>query len=211
MIFELWNVRFDINLLQKHLQDHVLPLEATYQSSAFGGWSVLSSTGSHKDGWHKGHLIYDSTKNPEAVREMLQKQNVKKSGEYVVPTEICHGYLQEVVDIISSYGLEPKRARIIQLTAKQSSIWHQDYPPEKYGVRLHIPIVTNPGCFFETEEGRAHLSADGSAYFLAVNCMHRVVNEGETNRYHLVMDIVDTKGVTTHYRYSDFLAQQKSS
>ena len=211
MIYETWNVKFDIDKLRQHLDKYVLPLESTHQSQAFGGWSVLSSTGSHKDGWHKGHMLYDKSVDPEAVRQSLEKLNIKRASEYNVPTEICHGYLQEVMKTISSYNLMPHRARIIQLAAGTSSVWHVDASPETYSVRLHIPIKTNSECFFETETERAHLPADGSAYFIHVNRLHRVINGGTENRYHIVIDVRDQDGITQHHRYSDHTQAKISS
>lgn len=209
MIFEKWSVKFDVEKLQKHLRETILPLEATYQSPAFGGWSVLSSTGSHTDGWFQGHKLLDPQYDHEKVREEFRKANVKKSAEYTLPTEICHGYLQEVIDVISSYQLQPHRARVVQLAAGKSSSWHRDSPDDNYAVRLHVPIQTNPGCFFETETEQAHLEADGSAYFLYVNRMHRVINNGSQHRYHLIMDVRDTTQVTKFHRYQDFMQSLK--
>ena len=204
MVSELWSQqKFDIERLKSHFREFVLPLEPVYQSPAFGGWSVLSSNGSYKDGWHRGHRLFnEDEKKTEQVKDAFIKAGIKRSQEYVVPTEICHGYLQEVMSQLSSHGLNPCRVRIIQLAAGMSSIWHRDYADHEYGVRLHIPIITNSGCFFETETEREHLVADGSAYFIAVNRVHRVINEGSTHRYHIVGDVKDTQGITKYHRYA---------
>ena len=205
MIYELWQKKFDIHRLQKHLFDFVLPLEATYQSPAFGGWSVLSSDGSHTDGWHNGHTLYANTQpNTEYNIARLAEVGGKHSAEYVIPTDICHGYMEEVIKTIEDLQLFPRRARIIQLAAESESIWHRDAANSTYAVRMHIPLLTNDFCYFETENEKAHLPADGSVYFLYVNRIHRVINNGKTHRYHLVMDITDKSNVTTYHRYQDF-------
>lgn len=69
------------------------------------------------------------------------------------------------------------------------SIWHRDAPSEIPFYRLHIPILTNPKCLFVWEEKKLHLEANGSAYIVCVNKMHKVVNHGDSDRFHLVMDI----------------------
>jgi hypothetical protein len=201
MISEKWNIKFDINRLQEHLKQFVINKEITRQSSAFGGWSVLSSDGDYKDGWQQGHLLYR-----EGVSEELKKKTLsqikKKFSEYTVETEICHGYLLEVIKTIRSYNLHPARARIICLTSEMECRWHRDAPEEIYAVRLHIPIITNDGCFFETETESEHLPADGSAYFIHVNREHRVVNKGKEDRYHLVMDVFDKNNITQFHHYA---------
>lgn len=188
--------------LISHLKEHVLPLEPERQSDAFGGWSVWSSNGSYRDGWQQGHrILAQNHLTEEERRRELTKLGLASPLDFRKPTEICHGYLAEVLKTIDLAGLYPRRARIIQLSPHSSSSWHRDAPDHIYMVRLHIPILTNPGCFFETETERAHLPADGRAYFLFVNGMHRVVNDGDTPRYHLVVDVNDTKKVTQHHQY----------
>jgi hypothetical protein len=215
-IFETWNTRFDIERLRKHLEEHVLPLEIVSQSSSFGGWSVTSRSGSYQDGWYQGHLVLEQQNlSPDEKSRILVENGIYRGGQYL-PTEICHGYLAEVLKTIEDQGLKPERVRIIRLRAEGRSSWHRDAPDEHYAVRLHIPIVTNSGCFFEVSpagvppyEGedherqvkRAHLPADGSAYFLWVNRVHRVVNLGSEHRYHIVMNIRDEGGFTKHHKF----------
>lgn len=203
MIFEKSDLKFDIDLLQQHLRNHVLDKEISRQSEAFGGWSVLSGNGDFKDGWQKGHLLYKKDVSDDE-KQKIRGQITKKFSEYTVETEICTGYLLQVIESVREKKLMPYRARIICLTAGQSSIWHSDAPSHIYAVRLHIPILTNEECFFETKEEREHIPADGSAHFVYVNREHRVVNNGKTDRFHLVMDVRDEAGFSRHHRFSDF-------
>ena len=200
MISEKWNLGLNVESLQKYLKDVVLDKEITRQSSAFGGWSVLSLNGSYKDGWQQGHLLLRSDTDREK-KEEIRKSISQKFYTYTTKTEICVGYMDEIIELIKTKGLRPARARIICLTAGKASSWHRDAPDEIYAVRLHIPIITNPGCFFETQDEQEHMPADGSAYFIHVNREHRVINHGSENRYHLVMDVYDVEGVTTFHRY----------
>ena len=201
VIYEKWDTRFDIQKLRDHLEKHILPLESVQQSMAFGGWSVLSSNGSYKDGWLMGHTVITAEMSKEAVYESLKSVGFSRIENYKHPTEICFDYLKEVADFLLSSGLNPRRMRMIRLTKGMNSSWHRDGPDNRYFVRLHVPIITNDGCIFETEEGSAHLPADGSSYFLKVNRMHRVSNRGDADRFHLVMDVYDTVGVSQHHRY----------
>lgn len=201
MIFEKWETKFDIEKLRDHLEKFVLPLESVQQSPSFGGWSVLSSNGDYKDGWLMGHKVISAEMTKEMLNENLKKAGFNSIETYKHPTQICHGYLKEVADFLLQSGLNPRRMRLIRLTKGMSSSWHRDGPDNRYFVRLHVPIITNPGCLFETEEGPGHLAADGSSYFLKVNRMHRVSNQGDADRFHLVMDVWDTNGVSQYHRF----------
>lgn len=201
MIFEVLPTAFDIKKLQEHLKNVVIPLPPVMLDASFGGWSVLSSTGHYKDGWHKGHLVAENNQNLEEFRQKLTDIGAQPVAEYNKPTEVCVGYLKEVMDHITQLGLEPKRARIIKLSKGLSCPWHRDTPDHIYAARLHIPIVTNSECFFETETERDHMPANGNCYFARVNRIHRVVNGGDQNRYHVVMDITDRTGVSKYHRH----------
>ncbi len=200
MIFEILKTQFDIEKLQRHIYDHVLKLEPVQQSSSFGGWSVFSSNSSYKDGWHMGHKKLTPDLSLEECMKALASSGAKKGSEYILPTEICHGYLMEVVEKIKGMGFAPQRVRIIKLTAGLASAWHRDMPDNIDCVRLHVPIITNPGCFFEIEGNQAHMPATGDSYLVRVNRLHRVVNRGTKDRYHMVMDIVDHKGISEFHR-----------
>ncbi len=213
MIFEKLPFSYDIDKLRRHLVEFVLPLPKVTQSSSFGGWSVTSSNGRYQDGWFQGQKViakYQGADPLEIIAE-LKKMSIPLPKEHNKPTEICHGYLSEVLMDIQSKDFRPTRARIICLEPQSDSTWHQDMPSQYYGVRLHIPIETNSGCFFECEEGMAHLPADGSAYLLRINRMHRVINRGLTHRYHLVMDAYDLKSLSQFHQMSqtdkDFLVK----
>jgi len=201
MIFEPINLHFDIVKLQEHINQHVIHFEPAQQSPQFGGWSVLSSNGNYQDGWHPGFLALKDGMTEEQKQQTLQNMGAKRSTEYVIPTEICHGYLEEVVSKIKESGFGPRRARIIKLLAQSESVWHRDAPDHYDSVRLHIPIMTNSECFFEiSETERQHIPANGQAYLVRVNRLHRVVNGGPTDRYHLVMDVVDNNGISQFHR-----------
>lgn len=169
----------------------------------FGGWSVLSSNGSYADGWASGERAFHRDFMPGAsIEEKLLALGVKASSAYKEATEICHGYLAEVIRVIREAGLEPRRARLSLLKGQGRSTYHRDGPDDQYVVRLHIPIMTNEKCLFNCEEGSVHLPASGAAYLLRVNRMHRVTNESDEDRIHLIMSVQDTQGISKHHRFS---------
>lgn len=190
MIAVPFGLKFDIARLRTHFQTFVSPLEPVIQTgSACGGWTVLSSNGSYKDGWHTGSQFVKKEASREDVLSHLANLGVKGSESYCHPTEICHGYLLEVIETIRSHGFNPTRARLINLFAGRALPWHFDSPEHAKHFRLHVPIITNPQCFFEVGEERFHMAADGSSYLVKVSQLHRARNSGSEDRIHLVMDL----------------------
>ena len=58
---------------------------------------------------------------------------------------------------------------------------------EEGTVRLHIPVVTNPDVEFYLNGSRVLLEA-GSAWYLRLSDPHRVHNNGDRDRIHMVVD-----------------------
>ena len=96
-------------------------------------------------------------------------------------------YYKEVFDVISSkYKLG--RVRILLKEPRSTLSWHRDPEP-----RLHIPIITNPGCLMVIENVAKHLPADGSVWITNNTKYHNAFNGGEENRIHLVACVLDYK------------------
>jgi len=96
-------------------------------------------------------------------------------------------YFKEVYDILSK-KFKLGRARILLKQPRSTLSWHRDPEP-----RLHIPIITNPGCIMVIENVAKHLPADGSAYITNNIKYHNAFNGGEENRVHLVACLPDYK------------------
>lgn len=191
----------DIGRLQSHVREHVLPLPPYMVGKFFGGWSVFSSDGTYLDGWASGERVYDPNFMPGAT--FVEKQRatgVKPSMEYIVPTEICHGYLLEIMQALAAAGLRPRRARLSLLKAGGQSTRHRDAPHGEYAVRLHIPVITTPECVFQNDQGEIHMAAGSSAYLIDVSQMHQVFNRGSADRVHLIMQVTDSRHLSRYYR-----------
>lgn len=201
MIFETLPFQFDVKKLQDHVRTFVLPLAPHMVGPYFGGWSVLSSDGRYLDGWGSGEKSFDPAFMPgAAIEEKLAVLGVKPLDSYSNPTEVCHGYLKEVMDTIMGWNLNPRRARLSLLRANGKSTLHRDAPDADHTVRLHLPIFTNEDCTFRCEEGSAHMPADGHTYLLRVNRMHQVFNEGTEDRIHLIMAVRDKSCFSQFHR-----------
>jgi aspartyl/asparaginyl beta-hydroxylase (cupin superfamily) len=56
-------------------------------------------------------------------------------------------------------------------------------------IRVHVPIHTNPGVEFYLAGQRVILN-EGECWYINTSLPHRVVNAGEADRIHLVIDCV---------------------
>ena len=96
-------------------------------------------------------------------------------------------YFKNVYDELSKrYKLG--RVRLLLKEPRSTLSWHRDPEP-----RLHIPIITNPGCMMVIENVAKHLPADGSVYITNNLKYHNAFNGGEENRVHLVACLMDYK------------------
>ncbi len=180
MFARLANFKIDIDALRTHFEQHVRQLPSTqYRDNRvdYIGWAVTSRDGTLIDGIRRI--------NPNAAMPSRGTQ----------PTDACSGCLAEVMDALSARGLKPFRARIMQLESEGDEMpLHTDAVREAW--RLHVPIVTNPNCFFEWQRAdgsieSVHLPADGSAWLVRVDVHHRAVNRSNqpSSRAHLLMSL----------------------
>ena len=96
-------------------------------------------------------------------------------------------YFKEVYEKLSS-KFKLGRVRILLKEPRSTLSWHRDPEP-----RLHVPIITNPGCMMVIENVAKHLPADGSVYITNNLKYHNAFNGGEENRVHLVACLTDYK------------------
>ena len=96
-------------------------------------------------------------------------------------------YFKYVFDVLSTkYKLG--RMRILLKEPRSTLSWHRDPEP-----RLHIPIITNPGCLMVIDNVAKHMPADGSVWITNNTKYHNAFNGGEENRVHLVACVLDYK------------------
>ncbi|PZX51094.1 aspartyl/asparaginyl beta-hydroxylase [Algoriphagus ratkowskyi] len=76
----------------------------------------------------------------------------------------------------------------MKLTAGSKIKEHQDYDLDEVEVRIHLPIFTNEKVSFFVNNLKMEMK-EGECYYLRPSDPHRVINEGETDRIHLVMDL----------------------
>ena len=125
------------------------------------------------------------TKPDHTGKEILRDKILDESlySEFVKDFEDT--YFKEVYNQLSK-KFKLGRVRILLKEPRSTLSWHRDPEP-----RLHIPIVTNPGCLMVIENVAKHLPADGSVYITNNVKYHNAFNGGEENRVHLVACLTD--------------------
>ena len=215
MFYEKLNlITFDHDKLVADVKQHVFSLGAQviqgeeYETVAyhgFGGWSITSRTGDFRDGWDffqndEGEAMEVYFPKDDNNYKSLKFFNIAHSMEHKNPTQACVGEIASVVKQLEDLGLYPRRVRVTCLKAGAKSLVHKDADDNEYMARVHIPIITNKKCVFISEGTTLHMEA-GKAYAVWVNNWHQIRNDSEDDRYHIICDFYDTKGVTQNFKY----------
>ena len=120
--------------------------------------------------------------------DWTEEQRLEKVDEASF-TEICgifkESYIEEVYNLLKS-NWQIGRVRILLKPPRSCLSWHRD--PEK---RIHIPIITNPGCRMVIENESFHMPADGSIYITDTSKYHNFFNGWEKDRIHLVATLLE--------------------
>jgi len=127
------------------------------------------------------------TKPGNSGKEVRRAKAINERAYTEFVKDLKDTYFKEVYDILSK-KFKLGRARILLKQPRSTLSWHRDPEP-----RLHIPIITNPGCIMVIENVAKHLPADGSVYITNNIKYHNAFNGGEENRVHLVACLPDYK------------------
>ena len=186
--FQKQDIKFDIAKLQESYKEIIKTRK--FEDAGVTNFGAISLTQIPGDPesikGSKARGVYwtkpDQTGN-EAIRDINIKE--EKYSEFVKEYE--NTYFKEVYDKLSlKYKLG--RVRILLKQPRSTLSWHRD--PE---ARLHIPIITNPGCIMVIDNVAQHMPADGSVWITNNTKYHNAFNGGEENRIHLVACVLDCK------------------
>ena len=183
------NLKFDIQKLQQSL-NQVLKIKKYDTANGIKNFAAIclnqipgnpeSIKGSNARG------IY-WTKPDSSGKETIRDKNLDETQYTEFVKDFKHTYFKEVYDVLKS-KFKLGRVRILLKEPRSTLSWHRDPEP-----RLHIPIVTNPGCLMVIENVAKHLPANGSVYITNNVKYHNAFNGGEENRVHLVACLTDYK------------------
>ncbi|HEX9595558.1 MAG TPA: aspartyl/asparaginyl beta-hydroxylase domain-containing protein [Anaerolineales bacterium] len=91
--------------------------------------------------------------------------------------------------VLATFACPLKAVRLLRLAPGAVIREHCDpgLGYEEGEVRLHLPILTNPGVEFHVAGERLHFEV-GNCYYVNTSLPHRVSNRGSADRVHLVID-----------------------
>jgi Aspartyl/Asparaginyl beta-hydroxylase len=91
--------------------------------------------------------------------------------------------------VLKTFACPLQAVRLMRLTPGSVIKEHHDNDLSfEYGsVRIHIPVATNDGVVFDLNRRRVVLEA-GSCWYLRLSDPHSVVNHGNADRVHMVID-----------------------
>lgn len=108
-----------------------------------------------------------------------------------------------LMQVLENLGATWGRARLMRLSGQAEVRAHVDinyYWRER--MRVHVPIVTTPSVRFQCGDGEVNMAA-GECWIFDTWRRHRVLNQGNDTRIHLVADTVGGE------RFWDLLAQAR--
>ena len=185
--FQKQNLNFDISKLQKAYKEiiKIKKFETAGGVSHFGAICLTRVPGDPESiKGNKARGLY-WTKPDKSDNEVSRDVAVDESSYTELVPEFKNTYFKEVIEVLSSkYKLG--RIRILLKEPRSTLSWHRDPEP-----RLHIPIITNPGCLMVIENVAKHMPADGSVWITNNTKYHNAFNGGEENRVHLVACVLD--------------------
>ncbi len=187
--FQKQELKFDINKLNIACEEvlKIKGFDTSHDIPHFAGIPLNQIPGEPES--IKGHNIRGVfwTK-PNSTGEEVQRDKMideSKYTEFVV--EFKNTYFNDVYEELSKH-YKLGRVRLLLKEPRSTLSWHRDPEP-----RLHIPIVTNPGCLMVIDNIAKHMQADGSVWITNNTKYHNAFNGGEENRIHLVACVLDYK------------------
>ena len=187
--FQKQEIKFDITELQKAYSEilKIKNFDGHEEISNFGAISLTQIPGDPDSiKGHKARGVF-WTKPDATGKEVVRDVTIDESAYSEFIDEFKDTYFKEVFDVLSSkYKLG--RIRVLLKKPRSTLSWHRDPEP-----RLHIPIITNPGCLMVIDNVAKHMPADGSVWVTNNTKYHNAFNGGEENRIHLVACVLDYK------------------
>lgn len=116
-----------------------------------------------------------------------------------VPTEVINyfTYTHTIIkSLIKKFDCYPRRIRLLVLKKNSKLSWHIDWDESyKHGnCRLHIPILINDKCFGNLCH-QEYRWKPGELWYGEYSFPHQVVNYGDSDRLHLVLDFKYAKNL----------------
>jgi len=184
--YKVPNIKFDIPKLRLDLENVLKKKKFnTLDINHFGAIPLNEIPGDKKS--TEGHNIRGTywTLPDETGKEEIRDMPIDETKYTQLVSDFNDTYFEEVYNILKK-NFKIGRVRILLKEPRSTLSWHRDPEP-----RLHIPIITNPGCRMVIENIANHLPADGSVTITNNLKYHNFFNGGEQNRIHLVACVLE--------------------
>ena len=184
--YKVPNIRFDISKLKFDLKK--ILNKKKFNSLGiknFGAISLNQIPGENES--TQGHNVRGTywTLPNETGKEEMRDIPIDESKYTELVSDFQNTYFEEVYNILRK-NFKLGRVRILLKEPRSTLSWHRDPEP-----RLHIPIITNPGCRMVIENIAKHMPADGTVTITNNTKYHNFFNGGEQERIHLVACVLD--------------------
>ena len=183
------NLKFDISKLQNALK--TVLQRKSYDDAAgtkyIAGISLNQIPGDPDSATGENVKGVYWTKPNRSGKEEIRAKKINEASYTEFVEDLKDTYFKDVYDELSK-RFKLGRVRILLKEPRSTLSWHRDPEP-----RLHIPIITNPGCIMVIDEKAKHLPADGSAWVTNNVKYHNAFNGGEEERVHLVACVLNYK------------------
>ena len=184
--YKVPNIKFDITKLKTALEK-VLEKKKfdTLNLKSFGAIPLNQIPGDEES--IKGHNIRGTywTLPDETGKEAERDKPIDEAKYTEITPDFKNTYFEEVY-ITLKKKFKLGRIRILLKEPRSTLSWHRDPEP-----RLHIPIITNPGCRMVIENVAKHMPADGSVTITNNTKYHNFFNGGEQDRIHIVACVLE--------------------
>ena len=184
--YKVPNIKFDIFKLRKDLEKILENKNFNTLGIKNFGAIPLNEIPGDKDST-KGHNVRGTywTLPDESGKEAMRDKPIDESKYTQLISNFHNTYFEEVYNVLTK-NFKLGRVRILLKEPRSTLSWHRDPEP-----RLHIPIVTNPGCKMVIEDVAKHMPADGSVTITNNTKYHNFFNGGEQERIHLVACVLE--------------------
>ncbi|MCA1593922.1 MAG: aspartyl/asparaginyl beta-hydroxylase domain-containing protein [Acidobacteria bacterium] len=171
-----------IDCLKLPLSFNPSPLKADLAGIAPDDWTLHFNKSYYEGDWSAVAL-----RSVGGVAGQIYPDPTKKDFADT-PVLVCCPNIQEA---LQSFQCPLQSVRLLKLAPGASIREHKDYNLgyEDGEVRIHIPVQTSPLVEFYLA-GRRLLMNEGESWYVNFNLPHRVNNQGDTDRVHLVLDCI---------------------
>jgi hypothetical protein len=184
--YKVPDIKFDIHKLRSDLEKLLAKKKFNSLGIKNFGAIPLNQIPGNKDSV-EGHNVRGVywTLPDETGKEEKRDKLIEESKYTELVPEFHNTYFEEVYNTLKR-NFKLGRVRILLKEPRSTLSWHRDPEP-----RLHIPIITNPGCRMVIEDFAHHMPADGTVTITNNTKYHNFFNGGEQDRIHLVACVLE--------------------